>query len=512
MLLLLGSSAAVQAQEGTSGDGAFSTGQIGHEFPDEADLYNDEFVPLFPQEHDIDDERLILVIPEREDEDPALDSEEIRRLLGVDPPEDDPLDPLSPYDPLQPVDPAGDPLIPDPSTPFPVLPEEEPEIASDPNDQYRAVPPGVGTVTGGIAGTIPLAGRPPGRGRGLPGGNGGNSSRFDATTKDCDKALSSFDKYQSQTIQTAREKAAARKFFDNCMPASERSSTSQRLGWPLGAWELSRRVVVIFLWDDASSPDLTKPIKGHCTGFLLDKDTVLTAAHCLDTVNADYEIQMKPGMNCTSFGVEVEADLAGATRQRIKLKQNSRHANADIEGCPFPKFDAALTQNDIVLLKLANAAAGIEPFKQTPLVTGLVPGTGLYVIGLHPFRDVFSDTPRLTLKWSNSCRVMIDPNSPMIRKEKGVEDIPYEEQQADELKGKLLHQCYTHKGMSGGPVFVRDADGYLKLIGIHQSAAVNLSGCMASYARTRARPVGWCSRNLSRYSFLNAGHLVVAQP
>ena len=305
----------------------------------------------------------------------------------------------------------------------------------------------------------------------------------------CSLALLSYYDIQNRDVLYPQDRLDAEAMFNSCYAA--RQPAPQRLS------EYLDRSVVIF---HASS----EHAGGHCTGFLLDADTVVTAAHCFDMrrLQASPEILMTE--SCPQFSVRLGRDLlaAGNTAEQLSSAVGAIPSipiaslrlvddPAQVERCGTLRVTRSDLGRDIVLAKLQRPATlGGAPIAPIEIGIGddaIAPGAGLFIIGRRPFTFAASGYALVALR-ENTCRLLFDPS---------------------EENGVVIHHCLTVRGMSGGPIFAELSDGSLRMIGVHQATLALSPNQQACFAPFRgAATIPRCVNEPLSLSFMNAGHIV----
>jgi len=175
---------------------------------------------------------------------------------------------------------------------------------------------------------------------------------------------------------------------------------------------------------------------GICTGSLIDKRIVLTAAHCLS--EAEGAIR--------KMYVVFGTDISKATRDNV------RAAVTGVVNEAFAPTNSDATWNDVALIKLSEDAPADFKLARLPSSStdaALKPGVKVLQIGFgkaEANRNATKDT------------------SGILRSVSGIALI---EKSAD---GRELHFNEATKGScngdSGGPAFIRDTDGKLTQVGL----------------------------------------------
>lgn len=304
----------------------------------------------------------------------------------------------------------------------------------------------------------------------------------------CSAALLNYYNIQNSSVLYSRRNAEA--MFDACYAARQPA--------PARLTELVDRSVIIFHSSSERSG-------GHCTGFLLDSDTVITAAHCFDVVSASATQEIAMTENCASFSVRLGRDLiaAGNTAEQLRASFGTipsisiaslRLVNdpAQEERCGTLRVARADLARDLVFAKLELPATMPNGAPLAPIEIGadagaIAPSALLFVIGRRPHTFGASGYALVALR-ENTCRLLFDPRS-----ENSV----------------IVHHCLTLPGMSGGPIFAELDNGSLGMIGVHQVAlAQSRDQTQCNEPFRGAATIPRCTSEPINPSFMNAGHAV----
>lgn len=214
--------------------------------------------------------------------------------------------------------------------------------------------------------------------------------------------------------------------------------------------------------------------KNTCTAMLLSAETILTAAHCFRTSSdAIFDV-----------AADVSAYIVQAQDgRRVSVSQIISHGNDLKKGLPETPISESDLAADVVIAKLRQPLAEntLEPLSIHP--DALEAGVPLVLFGRRPRINRSGSTEKIVVLRGSGCRLMVH---------------------AAQQEDRLLNQCLTEPGMSGGPIFAERADGTLQFVGIHQAVAVNVreSNSRIGICRIAAE---WCDDSLQQLLFLNVG-------
>lgn len=203
--------------------------------------------------------------------------------------------------------------------------------------------------------------------------------------------------------------------------------------------DLSRSTVALMMVD----ADRTK---SYCTGTLVSKDLVVTAAHCVDPHLSGYQVQV-------SFGSETYA-----SKNEGELREIERVYTYDMVYPPQGMTDAMRTINelkDVALIKLLTSAPKwAVPVPILGSESSLAPDQELLIAGFGRTQEGYSAMSKY-LQWTNVNIVKVEDRRIEV----------------DQTKG--TGACW---GDSGGPAYIRTDKG-LVVVGATSGAAYGAQDC-----------------------------------
>ncbi|MEM9128562.1 MAG: serine protease [Pseudomonadota bacterium] len=277
----------------------------------------------------------------------------------------------------------------------------------------------------------------------------------------------------NKKLPTQSERLIAFKAFQfNCLPPVPKDDQrlSEEALRKVKAINAIRRRVVILEHSSTGGND--------CTGLAIDKDIVLTAAHCFET-NRDDPFKLDKD-NLSNFVVTA---LDGKTARVAKLLSTG----SEFQETNFDKSIARGRLNeDVALVQLDNSIFSDE-FELRAFPAALDPGVPLYIFGRRIHHYSSNPLEKVAVVRGAGCRLHFSPQ---------------------DQSGRLLYQCMTEAGMSGAPVF-GEVGGQLYFVGVHQAGVITAkadgeNGESQPYCLLKA---DWCD-DLLKYRYLNAGHTV----
>ncbi|WP_432471972.1 trypsin-like serine peptidase [Amphritea sp. HPY] len=165
--------------------------------------------------------------------------------------------------------------------------------------------------------------------------------------------------------------------------------------------------------------------RGHCSGVLVAKDTVITSAHCLWNRSTD-----------RWFPAQYVTFVAGAEKESYQDYANAVSYEIADGFSPRTLTNPEALEHDWALIKLAKPIGKSLGF--LPLAAQVSPGQNIIQTGYRADRE-------FVLTVERNCRV----------------DKTYD-------NGKIIQtSCHTISGDSGGPVLIRNKDKW-SLVGIHR--------------------------------------------
>jgi len=213
------------------------------------------------------------------------------------------------------------------------------------------------------------------------------------------------------------------------------------------AFEDSDRTTTVFsgeLDEGHPSAALLTSAAGRCSGTLIDRRTVLTAAHCV-TPAAAIQSSTSPLVSTDGFRVSFFLDGAQAPARSYGVAQIIRHPRyLNTHGSKDVPHEMA---NDLALLILSEDSQGIAP---TPIATSAAKaGWRITIVGYGRTAPSAQDSGRKRVGHNTIASVT---NTTYVTKNSGGSE--------------------TCSGDSGGPSLILTTDGVEILIGVHST-----SGC-----------------------------------
>lgn len=206
--------------------------------------------------------------------------------------------------------------------------------------------------------------------------------------------------------------------------------------------------------------------EGICSGTLISRRIVLTAAHCLDTSSS----------NIRSIAVVFTQDVKKATKQNIRFGVKGRVHDAFLTSAGGPT-----AWNDIALLKLNEDAPADVKLARLPSLVHRNP----VAVKMQLTQAGFGKTEASRYAESNS--------SGILRQVSGIEVLALVNGGKElQLKEDGKGSC---NGDSGGPAYAKAADGKLTQVGVN-SRGTNPDNCIGVGIFTNvASHLQWIQKN-----------------
>lgn len=278
------------------------------------------------------------------------------------------------------------------------------------------------------------------------------------------------------------------KNFSSYQDSTNSSSTSDIVGGALASLEYQKQNGIVEI------SILTKDKSGQegiatCTGTLISKNLVLTAAHCL----ADSGI--------TTIAVVFTNDENTATKNDVRYGVDAVIHADFLKGIdPQAESGSANTWNDIALIKLDSDAPTDFKFARLPASSSAVKLLANSKVTLAGF-GITNAVVRRIVKDQKGQQNVLDvasTGSGTLRKVDGITVKGMSSNQKEIIldQTKLKGACH---GDSGGPAFINANDGQTVQVGITSRGTNKLGNCNENSIYTSvAAHLDWISENGSK--------------